>query len=362
MSTTWKYKKSNMLLGRGTYGKVYFGSSAEDPTSHVALKYISKEKVAGPMYEYLKQEISIQMQLKHLNLVKLISVEETEKDYILVLELCHTDLKTHLREHPGLKESAIRPFFRQACDGVRHLHENKIVHRDLKLEHFLLTSDRILKISDFGFSKRLNDYGGLCSTRVGTIVYMSPEASKQDPYGYDADIWSLGIIFFYLLFRRYPYSKNPNEKYLEFCVRNEDFTFPKGQCSDEALDLLKGMLTRDVKLRITIQDVVEHPWFESVINDEEIKENVVEEKLPPTPIVTPIIRFEEKLSFVGDDGSVALSMSGGGGGGGGIQDVECEMENDKPNPLTDPTLKEYEVLEFVDYPEEKNEVSRCTIC
>lgn len=159
-----------------------------------------------------------------------------------------------------------------ACVGIPillfRLHEMNVIHRDLKLPNILILNNT-LKIGDLGFAKRLDDKEALVKDALGTLGTMAPEVIEFKPYGMLADMFSLGAIYYQMLFGVLPFSIKSYDDFLKdvkSCIINLYLAVPNFNrngvtISNESQDLLTKMLQPDPKNRLPWNQIYEHPLF-----------------------------------------------------------------------------------------------------
>ena len=260
-STKMKFYKYGRLLGKGAFGKVNL--CLHTLTGRlVAIKSINKEKIKSERQnQKIKQETKIMETLsKSKNIVKIFETYETKKHICIVMEyICAGDLLTYIKKRSKLTEPVAKFIFKQIILGIKHIHDNSIIHRDIKLDNILLDLDNNIKICDFGVSRKINK-GDIMFEQCGTPAYIAPEILINKGYeGFGVDIWSAGVVLYAMLSGTVPFKGN-NLKDLHDLIITGNYKEVKN-ISREAEDLIKSILEVDPKKRIKIDDILNHPWL-----------------------------------------------------------------------------------------------------
>jgi serine/threonine protein kinase len=201
--------------------------------------------------------------------VKLLETFDTDKHHLIVMELCPGgDLLNYVRKRRKLSEKYAKFVFKQIMEGIAYLHDNGVVHRDIKPDNILMNNDySSVALTDFGMAA---DVATTPTNICGTLAYVSPEAQRaacqRDFESYidwkKSDVFSLGVTFytvsefdFLFYMRKDDESISPSQKYI-------DRQIDKTKCSDELKDLLKKMICVDPKERISMADVALHSYLQ----------------------------------------------------------------------------------------------------
>ena len=295
------------MLGNGSYGEVFLtskkGKSELFATKKMDRKYADQPNVS----KYLKNEISILRELDHVNIVKLEDIKITKNHYYLVMEYCNGGtLSECLKKYQQLygvpfSEEIVQYLMKQIINGIRYIHNRKIIHRDLKLDNILVkfNSDldkdslnmmkSIIKIIDFGFATHMNNE--LCYTTLGSPINMDPNILKKmtekkmginygQMVGYDekADIWSLGTLCYEMLIGKSAFnSKSMGE--LVQKVESGSYQIPT-HLSKEVVSFLNAMLQYNAQKRLSANELARHHFLtKNVKNFAPIDVNKVSNKI-----------------------------------------------------------------------------------
>ncbi|KAJ6601199.1 CAMK/CAMKL/AMPK protein kinase [Mycena vulgaris] len=245
-------------IAEGTFGKVKM--AIHTVTGHkVAMKFLSKAIIhRDKMKARVRREFEYMRLLRHPHIIKLYEVISTPTDIIFVLEYAEGELFNYIVNNGRLSEDAGRRFFQQIMAGIEYSHRLKIVHRDLKPENILLDEYLNVKIADFGLSNETVD-GEFLATSCGSPNYAAPEVIKGLKYsGPEIDVWSSGIILYVLLCGKLPFEDEVIGSLFEK-IAHVRYDAPT-HLSPHAQNLIKSMLVADPTKRITVPQIMQHPF------------------------------------------------------------------------------------------------------
>ena len=209
----------------------------------------------------MQHEVKILLKLnRHPNVVKLFETFETGRHILLVMELCAGgDLLNYVRKRKKLDEIAAKYLFKQLIEGLGYLHSKNVLHRDIKLDNILLDGKGMVKIADFGVSKEVKP-DEIMREQCGTPAYIATEIIKDRGYtGFKADLWSAGVVLYAMLYGTVPFKAN-NMQDLHKLILTAKYNL-KDEISEPAKNLLRALLEPDPIKRLTIRQVLQHPWM-----------------------------------------------------------------------------------------------------
>ena len=249
-------------IGEGTFGKVKL-SLHKLTQEQVAIKILEKNKIINQKdLERIEKEIKYMKMLNHPNIVKIYEIIEDENNYYISMEYVPGgELFNYIVKNKRLTENESSFFYSQIIHIIKEIHKHKICHRDLKPENLLLTQHKTIKITDFGLS---NEYEDFLMTPCGSPCYASPEVLKGKKYsGLGIDLWASGIILYSMLCGYLPFDDKNNDELFKKILKCK-IEFPKSNniiISENAKDLIRKILQPEPSKRITLEEILEHPFL-----------------------------------------------------------------------------------------------------
>jgi len=266
-TTNWKLSDFEMkeTLGTGTFGRVRLCKHRQ-VGRHFAIKLLKKAEILRmKQVEHIMAEKAILAEVKHPFIVNMLKTFQDEKKLFIVLEyVCGGEVFTHLRKAGKFPNDVGKFYAAEIILAFEHLHSLNIVYRDLKPENLLLDQYGHIKITDFGFAKKVPER---TFTLCGTPEYLAPEIIQSKGLGKAVDWWALGILIYEMLVGYPPFFDESPFRIYEKILEGK-LQFPKWVDS-RAKDLIKGLLTTDHTKRLGtlkkgVWDIKNHKWFAGV--------------------------------------------------------------------------------------------------
>ncbi|GIL50341.1 hypothetical protein Vafri_6574 [Volvox africanus] len=262
-------------LGSGTFGNVRKVKNTE--TYEILAMKILKPDSDQMLVE---REIFNHRLLEHPHIVEFCEVVCWGSRPCIVMEYANGgNLRKWVEAQGALMENQARRLFQQLIVAVDYCHKRGFAHRDIKPDNLMLhkvegTKNLLLKMCDFGLSKYVSE-SGLSNAKVGTLDYMAPEVmDSRGRNGYDAkaaDVWSCGVVLYVMLCGCFPFISEVERMVrskadVEHCLlermqEGKMLDHPLGSVTEQCIDMLRGMLEPEPEKRLTIEKIMEHPWF-----------------------------------------------------------------------------------------------------
>ncbi|MBZ3888336.1 Dual specificity protein kinase TTK [Sciurus carolinensis] len=266
-------------IGSGGSSKVY--QVLNEKKQIYAIKYVNLEEADNQTIDSYRNEIAYLNKLQQHSdkIIRLYDYEITDQYIYMVMECGNIDLNSWLKKKKSINPWERKSYWKNMLEAVHTIHQHGIVHSDLKPANFLIV-DGMLKLIDFGIANQMQpDTTSIVKdSQVGTVNYMPPEAIKdmsssrengksKSKISPKSDVWSLGCILYYMTYGKTPFQHIINQisKLHAIIDPNHDIEFPDIPEKD-LQDVLKCCLVRDPKQRISIPELLAHPYVQIQIH------------------------------------------------------------------------------------------------
>ena len=273
----------------------------------VAIKKIDKTFLTLEDLSLIQTEVDTLKVCQHPYVVKLYEIIETYKEVNIVLEYCELgNLFYYLtRKKLVLSEEQIATYVHDISKAVYSMHNLGIIHRDLKLSNIALTNKNKkieIRILDFGLSKILGPNQS-CNEGYGTPGYAAPEVISRYNYSFEADIWSIGVICYFLCIGKLPFDYLRNGRNELDMVENTlldevkfDYNIIR-KYSKYAEKFIRDLMNKNTYERPNITEVLEHPWFHLFFG-KEVKKRIVntyKNEFYSNPDIDDLYTYDENI-------------------------------------------------------------------
>ena len=221
----------------------------------------------------MKKEVSLLRHLNHENIVHYYQTdlsEDLSAIDVLLEFVPGGSLKRILQRFHSLEVSIIRKYAKQLLKGLQYLHENNIIHRDLKSANVLISPSGILKLTDFGSSRKFDEIEDHWSKSLkGSPYWMAPEVVNRKGHSYSADIWSFGCVLIEMATGHPPWSNYSHDAKEVLSLISKENSYPDvPNCDPDLKEVIANCIQRDPKMRPSPKDLLFMPFFNKMDNDD----------------------------------------------------------------------------------------------
>ncbi|XP_072575820.1 serine/threonine-protein kinase Nek1 isoform X29 [Vulpes vulpes] len=245
-------------IGEGSFGKAILVKSTEDDRQYV-IKEINISRMSNKEREESRREVAVLANMKHPNIVQYRESFEENGSLYIVMDYCEGgDLFKRINAQKGIlfQEDQILDWFVQICLALKHVHDRKILHRDIKSQNIFLTKDGTVQLGDFGIARVLNSTVELARTCIGTPYYLSPEICENKPYNNKSDIWALGCVLYEMCTLKHAFEAG-NMKNLVLKIISGSFPPVSLHYSYDLRNLLSQLFKRNPRDRPSVNSILE---------------------------------------------------------------------------------------------------------
>ncbi|CAN0845694.1 Serine/threonine-protein kinase STY46 [Linum grandiflorum] len=250
-----KRLKFDNMVASGSYGDLYKGTYC---SQEVAIKVIKSERVNTDMQKEFAQEVFIMRKVRHKNVVQFIGACTKPPSLCIVTEfMSGGSVYDYLHKRKGVfKLPSLLKVAIDVSKGMDYLHQNNIIHRDLKAANILMDENEVVKVADFGVA-RVKAQTGVMTAETGTYRWMAPEVIEHKPYDHKADVFSFGIVLWELLTGKLPYEYlTPLQAAVGVVQKGLRPTIPK-HSNPKLTELLEKCWQQDPSLRPDFSEIIE---------------------------------------------------------------------------------------------------------
>ncbi|CAD8043083.1 unnamed protein product [Paramecium primaurelia] len=300
------------IIGRGQFGIVYLIQEKS------TLKEFAAKKING---ECSNTELDILLKLKHPNIINVYECFKDQKSIIIIMDYCQKgDLWNMIQyrilegKNRGYTQKVIEQWLVQLLMGLACIHENNVIHRDLKSSNILIKEDGQLKIADFGVAKILSE-DKMAKTITGSPFYLSPEISQGQDYTYSSDIWSLGCILFEMCTLKRAFDGDQFDQVLnkiqqrklqqEILIQDQiDPTISDTRTyTSELVNLIQSLLNVDPSKRPTAKELLRSSYIAKIMLQSFEKKSVKQKDIQKIGQVTMMQKkahekYQKQMSYV----------------------------------------------------------------
>ncbi|XP_036438240.1 serine/threonine-protein kinase Nek1 isoform X2 [Colossoma macropomum] len=256
-----KYEKVKKI-GEGSFGKAILVRSREDGHQYV-IKEIGISRMSNKERQESRREVAVLANMSHPNIVQYKESFEEGGCLYIVMDYCEGgDLFKKINNQKGVifPEEQILDWFVQICLALKHVHDRKILHRDIKSQNIFLTKDGTIQLGDFGIARVLNSTVELARTCIGTPYYLSPEICENKPYNNKSDIWALGCVLYEMCTLKHAFEAG-NMKNLVLKIIRGSYPPVSVHYSQDLRSLLGLLFKRNPRERPSVCAILDKPFL-----------------------------------------------------------------------------------------------------
>uniref|UniRef100_A0A8C5BCH7 non-specific serine/threonine protein kinase n=1 Tax=Gadus morhua TaxID=8049 RepID=A0A8C5BCH7_GADMO len=256
-----KYEKLKKI-GEGSFGKAILVKSKEDGHQYV-IKEIGISRMSSRERQESRKEVAVLANMSHPNIVQYKESFEEAGCLYIVMDYCEGgDLFRKINSQRGgpFPEEQVLDWFVQICLALKHVHDRKILHRDIKSQNIFLTKHGAVQLGDFGIARVLNSTVELARTCIGTPYYLSPEICENKPYNNKSDIWALGCVLYEMCTLKHAFEAG-NMKNLVLKIIRGSYPPVSLHYSQDLRSLLGLLFRRNPRERPSVGTVLQKPFL-----------------------------------------------------------------------------------------------------